>query len=429
MSTAAKNKKMSLTLRIVIALALGLITGLAVHYCLPEGTFRDTVLANGIFQFIGQGFVRLLQFLVVPLVLFSISAGTMAMSDTAKLGRVAIKTLIMYFLTTAIAIIIALILATSINPGKGVDMSKALDGAVNIAKESPTLIDTLLNIIPKNPFASLANGEMLQVIVIACIIGYVISKAPEDMKLFAEVIEKGNKFMMILTGFLMELAPYGVFALIARTFAQLGLSVVGPLLKFLGTCIGAMGIHIVLVYILLIAVVMGHISPAKLIRKVLPVYTFAFSSASSNATIPLTLKACDTLGISPEVSSFTIPLGATINMDGTAIYQGVAVVFIANAYGMSLSTGELITVVLTAVLASIGTAGVPGSGMIMLSMVLASIGLPVEGIALIASVERIVDMFRTALNVTGDVVVTTVCAKTEGMFNQAVYDSDMTAKM
>ena len=429
MSTAAKNKKMSLTMRIVIALALGLIIGLAVHYCLPEGTFRDTVLANGIFQFIGQGFVRLLQFLVVPLVLFSISAGTMAMSDTAKLGRVAIKTLIMYFLTTAIAIIIALILATSINPGKGVDMSKALDGAVNIAKESPTLIDTLLNIIPKNPFASLANGEMLQVIVIACIIGYVISKAPEDMKLFAEVIEKGNKFMMILTGFLMELAPYGVFALIARTFAQLGLSVVGPLLKFLGTCIGAMGIHIVLVYILLIAVVIGHISPSKLIKKVLPVYTFAFSSASSNATIPLTLKACDTLGISPEVSSFTIPLGATINMDGTAIYQGVAVVFIANAYGMSLSTGELITVVLTAVLASIGTAGVPGSGMIMLSMVLASIGLPVEGIALIASVERIVDMFRTALNVTGDVVVTTVCAKTENLFDRDIYNSDQTAQM
>ncbi len=429
MSAEAKKVKMSLTKRIVIALALGLVTGLVIHYALPEGTFRDTVLANGILQFVGQGFVRLLQFLVVPLVLFSISAGTMAMSDTAKLGRVAVKTLIMYFITTAIAIVIALLLATNINPGTGVDMSKAIEGAGKAAKESPALIDTLLNIIPKNPFASLANGEMLQVIVIACIIGYVISKAPKDMKIFSDIIEKGNEFMMLLTGFLMELAPYGVFALIARTFAQLGLSVVGPLLKFLGTCIGAMGIHVALVYILLIAIAMGHISPSKLIKKVLPVYTFAFSSASSNATIPLTLKACDTLGISREVSSFTIPLGATINMDGTAIYQGVAVVFIANAYGMNLTTGQLITVVLTAVLASVGTAGVPGSGMIMLSMVLASINLPVEGIALIASVERIVDMFRTALNVTGDVVVTTVCAKTEGMFDQAGYDSDIKAKM
>lgn len=429
MSTAAKKQKMSLTMRIVIALALGLIAGLLVHYALPEGTLRDTVLSDGVFYFVGQGFVRLLQFLVVPLVLFSIAAGTMAMSDTAKLGRVAVKTLVLYLLTTAIAIVIALLLATNINPGTGVDLSSALKGAEISTKESPSLVDTLLNIIPKNPFASLANGEMLQVIVIACIIGYVISKAPEDMELFSTIIEKGNSFMMMLTSFLMELAPFGVFALIARTFAQLGFSVVGPLLKFLGTCIGGMAIHIVLVYILMVAVLLGHLNPVQLIKKVLPVYTFAFSSASSNATIPLTLKACDSIGISREVSAFTIPLGATINMDGTAIYQGVAVVFIANAYGMNLTINQLITVVLTAVLASIGTAGVPGSGMIMLSMVLVSIGLPVEGIALIASVERIVDMFRTALNVTGDVVVTTVCAKTENMFEKAIYESEQKAEM
>lgn len=428
--SAQNKKKMSSTKQIMLALLFGLIVGLLLHYVLGEGWLRDTVLVNGVFHFIGQGFIRLLQMLVVPLVFFSISSGAMGMGDTGKFGRVAIRTIVLYMGTTAIAIIIALVLSNVIQPGIGMDLSAA-EGAVaqtEAQAEAPSLIDTLLGIIPTNPFGALGTGDMLQVIFWAFVVGIVCSKSPKEMELIGNIVQVGNDFMMKITAMVMKLAPIGVFGLIARTFTEVGLSIVGPLLKFLIDVVGSMALIILIVYLSLIIFV-AKVRPSRLFKKVLPVYTFAFSSASSSATIPLTLKSCDTLGIPREISSFTIPLGATINMNGTAIFQGCAVIFIAGAYGVNLTLVDLITVVLTAVLSSVGTAGVPGSGMIMLSMVLQSAGLPVEGIALIMSVERIVDMFRTALNVTGDVVATFISAAKEKMIDYDRYYSDEVVSM
>ena len=428
--TETEKKKMNPTKKILLSMLIGLLVGIALHYTIPDGFFKQSVLIDGVFFLFGQGFIRLLQMLVVPLVFFSIGTGVMQMRDISQFGRVAVRTLVLYFLTTAIAIAIALFIAKLLKPGVGMNLAEASKSSSPAAdiEETPTLIETLVNIIPKNPIESLANGDMLQVIFWAFMTGIVIGKFSEELKLLEDFMNVGNDFMMKVTAIVMKAAPVGVFALIARTFTDIGLGIVGPLLTFLGSVLGSMAILIVLAYLPLIAIT-SKTSPSHFLKKVFPVYTFAFSSASSNATIPLTLSSCDTLGVPREISSFTIPLGATINMNGTAIYQGCAVIFIANAYGIDLTFGNLVTVILTAVLSSIGTAGVPGSGMIMLSMVLSSVGLPVEGVSLIMSVERIVDMFRTALNVTGDVVATFVSATREKLLDKERYLSDEKPEM
>ena len=428
--TANEKKKMSATKKILLSMLIGLVVGIGLHYIVPDGFFKKSILIDGVFFLFGQGFVRLLQMLVVPLVFFSIGTGVMQMRDVSQFGRVAIRTLVLYLITTALAIAIALFIAKIFKPGVGMNLAEATKSAAPAAnaEEAPTLIETLVNIIPKNPIESLANGDMLQVIFWAFLSGIVIGKFGQELKLLEDFMNVGNDFMMKVTALVMKAAPIGVFALIARTFTDIGLGIVGPLLSFLGAVLSSMLILILLAYIPLISLTSKK-SPSHFLKKVFPVYTFAFSSASSNATIPLTLSSCDTLGIPREISSFTIPLGATINMNGTAIYQGCAVIFIANAYGIDLTFGNLVTVILTAVLSSIGTAGVPGSGMIMLSMVLSSVGLPVEGVSLIMSVERIVDMFRTALNVTGDVVSTFVSATAEKLVDQERYLSDEKPEM
>ena len=421
--TSTEKKKMSSTKKILLSMLIGLVVGIGLHYLIPDGFFKQSVLIDGVFYLFGQGFVRLLQMLVVPLVFFSIGTGVMQMKDVSQFGRVAIRTLVLYLITTAIAIAIALFLAKLLKPGIGMNLTEAASTGGEEVEEAPTLIETLVNIIPKNPIESLANGDKLQVIFWAFLTGIVVGRFDEELKLFNDFMDVGNNFMMKVTALVMKAAPVGVFALIARTFTDIGLGIVGPLLTFLGSVLGSMLILIILAYLPLIMLT-SKTSPTHFLKKVFPVYTFAFSSASSNATIPLTLSSCDTLGIPREISSFTIPLGATINMNGTAIYQGCAVIFIANAYGIDLTFGNLVTVILTAVLSSIGTAGVPGSGMIMLSMVLSSVGLPVEGVSLIMSVERIVDMFRTALNVTGDVVATFISATQEKLLDKQRYLSD-----
>lgn len=421
--TSTEKKKMSSTKKILLSMLIGLVVGIGLHYLIPDGFFKQSVLIDGVFYLFGQGFVRLLQMLVVPLVFFSIGTGVMQMKDVSQFGRVAIRTLVLYLITTAIAIAIALFLAKFLKPGIGMNLTEAASTGGEEIEEAPTLIETLVNIIPKNPIESLANGDMLQVIFWAFLTGIVVGRFDEELKLFNDFMDVGNNFMMKVTTLVMKAAPVGVFALIARTFTDIGLGIVGPLLTFLGSVLGSMLILILLAYLPLIMLT-SKTSPTHFLKKVFPVYTFAFSSASSNATIPLTLSSCDTLGVPREISSFTIPLGATINMNGTAIYQGCAVIFIANAYGIDLTFGNLVTVILTAVLSSIGTAGVPGSGMIMLSMVLSSVGLPVEGVSLIMSVERIVDMFRTALNVTGDVVATFISATQEKLLDKQRYLSD-----
>ena len=423
--TQKNNKqKMSPTKVILLSMLLGLVVGLILYYLLPEGYLKQNVLVDGVFYLFGQGFIRLLQMLVVPLVFFSIATGVMQMRDIGQFGRVAVRTLVIYFITTAICIAVALGISAIFKPGANMNLTAATGGfdPANI-EEAPTIIQTLLNIIPKNPIEAMANGEMLQIIFWAFLTGIVVGTNPVKLKLLEDILRVGNDFMMKVTAVVMKAAPVGVFALIARTFTDIGLSIVGPLLTFLVSVILTMVIIVFLVYLPTI-MISSKQSPKPFFKKVFPVYTFAFSSASSNASIPLTLSSCDAMGIPREISSFTIPLGATINMNGTAIYQGCAVIFIANAYGMDLTMGNLLTVVLTAVLSSVGTAGVPGSGMIMLSMVLSSVGLPVEGVSLIMSIERIIDMFRTALNVTGDVVATFVSANREKMIDTEKYLSE-----
>lgn len=420
--TEIKEKKIGLSTKIFIALAAGALVGVGVHYFVPTGYLRDAVIIEGILYVIGQGFIRLMQMLVVPLVFCSLICGSMAIGDTKTLGKVGVKTLLFYLLTTALAIVLSLIVAFLVNPGLGLDLGKIQTGDIVIA-EKTSLTDTLLNMIPKNPVGSLASGDMLPIIVFALFVGIILAKLGEKASVVAEFFTQFNDIMMEMTGIIMKFAPVGVFCLIARTFANLGFSAFGPMLKYILGVMLALGIQCFCVYQILLFL-FTKLNPLQFIKKFAPVMGFAFSTATSNAAIPLSIDTLDKkIGVSKRISSFTIPLGATVNMDGTSIMQGVAVVFIAQAYGIELTAENLLTVVFTATLASIGTAGVPSVGLVTLSMVLTSVGLPVEGIALIMGIDRIVDMARTAVNVTGDAVCTTIIAVQEEALDREIFNS------
>ena len=418
-----KNKKgIGLTTRIFISLIIGCIVGLILHYTLPEGNYvRDTVLMNGIFNVVGQGFLRLMQMLVVPLVLCSIVCGSAAIGDTKTLGKVGVKTIAFYVATTALAITVALIVAKIINPGEGLNLEAVIvqDTSSSVVKTSIT--DTLLDIIPTNPFQSLATANMLQIILFALLVGIILAKLGERTTQMQNLFQQGNDIMMELTMMVMKVAPIGVFCLIAKTFIQIGLEGFKPMALYMVSVMASLVIQCCVVYSGMLKIFTG-LNPYKFIRKFMPVMGFAFSTATSNATIPLSI---DTLykkvGVSRRISSFTIPLGATINMDGTAIMQGVAAVFIAQVYGMDMSIQMILSVILTAVLASIGTAGAPGVGMITLAMVLESAGLPVDGIALIIGFDRILDMMRTTVNVMGDCVCSVIVADSEKELDREKY--------
>jgi Na+/H+-dicarboxylate symporter len=405
-----QKKALGLTSQIFIGLIGGAIVGIILNYLVPTGYFRDTVVINGIFYVIGQGFIRLMQMLVVPLVFSSLVCGSMAIGDTKQLGNVGVKTIIFYLITTALAIIIALTVANFINPGIGLDMN-SIQAASNIATaDKVPLTGTLLNIIPTNIFAGLANGTMLQVIFFALFLGIVLTKLDDKVASVSNFFSEFNEVMMEMTLLVMKAAPYGVFCLIARTFASTGFSAFLPMLKYMVAVLLALFIQCFFVYTSLLKVSTG-LSPIAFLKKFFPVMAFAFSTATSNATIPLSIETLNKkLGVSKKISSFTIPLGATINMDGTSIMQGVAVVFAAQAYGIQLSMVDYITVIGTATIASIGTAGVPSVGLITLTMVFNSVGLPIEAIALIMGIDRILDMTRTAVNITGDAICTTIIA-------------------
>ncbi|BBF41604.1 proton/glutamate symport protein [Lachnospiraceae bacterium KM106-2] len=417
------KKKISLTTIIFIALIAGAILGVVLNMYVPSGYIKDTIVVDGIFYVLGQGFIRLMQMLVVPLVFFSLICGILAIDDTKQIGKVGIKTLLFYMATTALAVIVALSVANVIDPGRGLDMSKVQQSEVKIT-ETTSFTDTLLDIIPKNPFESLANGTMLQVIFFALFVGIVIAHLGEKAKLVAKLCEEGNAIMMLMTTFVMKAAPIGVFCLIARTFSSLGFDAFGPMIKYMAGVFLALAIQCLVVYMLFLKGFTG-VNPFKFLKKFAPVMGFAFSTASSNATIPLSIETLSKkMGVSKKISSFTIPLGATVNMDGTSIMQGVAVVFIAQAFHINLTMMDYVTVIATATLASVGTAGVPSVGLITLSMVLSSVGLPVEGIALIMGIDRILDMTRTAVNITGDAVCTTIIAKQEGAFDREIFNKD-----
>ncbi|HAE92862.1 dicarboxylate/amino acid:cation symporter [Tissierella praeacuta] len=415
------KKKISLTSRVLIGLLLGLIIGIMV-FRLPSGVIKDRILINGIFQLLGQVFLRGIMMLVVPLVFISLVNGAANMGDVKKLGRIGIKTVGFYLTTTAIAIIIALLLGFFVRPGLGLDMSSIEVVEPTINPKVP-LIQILYEMVPKNPIAAMAEGNMLQIIVFAILTGVGLSLLGEKVKFLVTLFINLNELIMKLVEIIMLFAPIGVFGLIAKTFATVGYSGLLPLLKYIVTVYIGLIIHMFLVYGGLLKG-FTNLSPMTFYKKFLPAMSVAFSTASSNATVPVSLEIAEKeLGISKNIASFTIPLGATINMDGTAIMQGIAVFFIAQVYGYELSLSMIITVILTATLASIGTAGVPGAGTIMLSMVLQSIGLPIEGIGLIMGIDRLVDMGRTVTNITGDAVCTAVIAKQEGEINMELANS------
>ena len=423
-TTEKTKKKIGLSTQIFIALLLGALLGVVIHYWIPSSYIKDTVIVEGVLYVIGQGFIRLMQMLVVPLVFCSLICGSMAIGDTKTLGKVGVKTIGFYLVTTALAVCVALGSALLINPGRGLDMDAVQKGTVSSSTEATSLVDTLLNIIPKNPVQSMANGDMLPIIVFALFVGIMLAKLGTRGSVVANFFSQFNDVMMEMTMAIMKIAPIGVFCLIARTFATVGFSAFTPMLKYMGNVTLALAIQCLIVYQILLFV-FTRLNPFKFIKKFLPVMGFAFSTATSNATIPMSIDTLSKkMGVSKQISSFTIPLGATINMDGTSIMQGVAVVFIAQAYGIPLTMGNLATVVVTATLASIGTAGVPSVGLVTLAMVLNSVGLPTEGIALIMGIDRILDMIRTAVNITGDAVCTTIVCHQEGSLNREVFNKD-----
>lgn len=416
-----KKIKISLTTRIFIGLVGGLIAGIILNLFVPSGYVRDTIIVNGICNIIGSGFIKLMKMLVVPLVFCSLVCGASAIGDTKTLGKVGVKTIVFYLATTALAVSVAIGVASIIRPGIGLNQGALNYGEVTVA-ENTTVVDTLLNIIPDNPFNSLSNGVMLQVIFFALLVGILLAKMGERADLISNFFNQCNDLMMEMTTFVMNLAPIGVFFMLTKTFANLGFEAFLPLIKYMISVVSALGVQCFIVYMILL-LVFTRLNPVKFLKKFFPVMAFAFSTSTSNATIPMNIDTLEEkMGVSRKISSFTIPLGATINMDGTSIMQGVAVVFAAQAYGIELGVTGYLTVIATATLASIGTAGIPSVGLVTLSMVFAAVGLPVEAIALIMGIDRILDMLRTAVNITGDAVCTTIIAHQNKSLDKEIFN-------
>lgn len=400
----SKLKSISLSKWILIGMVSGALVGLFLNFYVSDPFIKDVVLLDNIFNLGGNGFIRLMKMLVVPLVFFSIVVGASSLSDIRKIGTIGGRTLLIYIITTALAISISLIIGMIIQPGVGLDLTGI--SQVNVTTNQ-TVTSTLLNIIPENPFYALASGDMLPIIIFALLIGIILAELKGELETIDRLFSEANTIMMEMTRIVMYFAPIGVFCLIAKTFATLGIDGFLPLFKYVCCVMLALVVQLFIVYPSLL-MIMTRLNPITFFKNFYSVMLFAFSSSSSNATIPLNLDKLSELGVSRDVSSFTIPLGATINMDGTAVMQGCAVMFAAQAYGMDLGMSALLTVIFTAVLASIGTAGVPSVGLITLNMVFNSIGLPVEAIGMIIGIDRVLDMFRSAVNVTGDAICTII---------------------
>ncbi len=394
--------------KILVALALGLIVG----------AIWGPGAAN--IKPIGTVFISLIKMLIVPLVFSSLVVGVCSMENTKKMGRIGLKAFVLYLGTTAIAITIGLVIGTMLQPGAGIEMTAAEGFA---GKEAPPFIDTLIAVVPQNPVGAMSAGNILQIIVFAVLLGVAINLAGEKAAPVKAVFESFAEIMYKLTHMVMSLAPYGVFALMAWVAGTYGLEILLPLGKVIFGVYLACILHVLLTLTGGGIMLMGRLNPVRYLRGIIDAQAVAFTTTSSSGTLPVTISvARENLGVSKGVSSFILPLGATINMDGTAIYQGVAALFIAQAFGIDLGTGDYITIILTSTLASIGAAGVPGAGLIMLSLVLTSVGLPLEGLAIIAGIDRILDMARTSVNVTGDLMVSVLVSKTEGELDEETYN-------
>jgi Na+/H+-dicarboxylate symporter len=402
-------RRMPLWQQILIGLGLGVITGML---------FKADAL---VLAPIGTLFLNAIKMLIVPLVFVSLVAGITAMSDSAKLGRISVKTIAIYLVTTAFAVSIGLLFGALFAPGEGMNM---VASGIQETKQAPSLVQILVGLVPTNPVTAFAEGNILQIIVFAIALGVSMNligeKAAPAVKLFDSLAEVFYK----LTDLVMRCAPIGVFALIAGVVASHGIEVLLPLASVIGVIYLASIAHMLLVYGGLLAM-LARLSPLRFFKGVAPALAVAFSTSSSAGTLPVSIEcARKNLGVSQGVAGFVLPVGATINMDGTAIYQGVLALFIAQAFGVDLNGGQYLMIILTATLASIGTAGVPGAGLIMLGLVLTSVGLPLEGVALIAGIDRILDMARTTVNVAGDLMTTTLVGRSENELDQSIYNSD-----
>jgi len=414
-----KEKPMSLTNQILLAMGVGLVVGIVLNMIGPDGLVK-TILIDGVLMVGGKVFLAALKLLVVPLVFVSLVCGTASLDDIKKLGRVGGKTLGLYLSTTAAAISLAVAMAIMVAPGTGFELDTT---ASFIAKEAPPLSETLVAIFPTNPFKAMAEGNMLQVIVFSILFGLALCMTGDAGQRVTKAFQDLNEVIMKLVMMIMVTAPYGVFCLITKVFAEQGFGAILPLIKYFMVVVVCLAAHAFGTYPLLLKI-FSRLNPVHFFRKIRQPLVFAFSTASSNATLPVTLETAEhKLGVDNSIASFTIPLGVTINMDGTAIMQGVATVFIAQAYGIDLALNDYLMVILTATLASVGTAGVPGVGLIMLAMVLKQVGLPVEGIGLIIGVDRLLDMMRTAVNTAGDLTVTCIVAKSEGQLDKKTFDA------
>jgi Na+/H+-dicarboxylate symporter len=414
-------KKLGLTARIFIGMIAGIIIGALLQLLFDDsGDYSFSVfgmhvstytfLVEGIFNVVGSIFIASLKMLVVPLVFVSLVCGTSSLSDPSKLGRLGGKSILLYIGTTAIAISLAVTFALIVAPGEGLNL---VSDSTFVAKEAPSLGQVIINMMPTNPINAMAQGNMLQIIVFAVLFGIAMAMTGDTGKRLTAVFEDLSTVIMKLVTILMNLAPYGVFVLMAKLFATIGFDTIASLLKYFMLVVFVLLLHAFVSYPIILKALSG-LNPLILLRKMRDAVLFAFSTASSSATLPITMEtATKKLGVNSSVASFTVPLGSTINMDGTAIMQGVATVFIAQVYAVDLSLSDYMMVILTATLASVGTAGVPGVGLIMLAMVLQQVNLPVEGIALIIGVDRLLDMTRTAVNVTGDCMVACIVAKSE----------------
>ena len=396
-----EKKKLSLAMQIFIAMLLAIAGGL-----LLQG---QADFATNFIKPFGTIFLNLVKFIVVPIVLFSIMCGIISMKDIRKVGSIGLKTVVFYLCTTAFAVTIGLLGA---NLFKGLFPVIATTDLSYEASASASFMDTLVNIFPSNFFKPMVEANMLQVIVVAVLLGFSIILVGEKNAKVVSAFNDLNEIFMKCMELILKLSPIGVFCLLCPIIVANGAAIIGSLAMVLLTAYICYIVHAVVVYSLSVKA-MGGMSPVKFFKGMMPAIIFAFSSASSVGTLPINLSCTEKLGAKKEVASFVLPLGATINMDGTAIYQGVCAVFIASCYGIQLTLPQMLTIVLTATLASIGTAGVPGAGMVMLAMVLTSVGLPVDGIALVAGVDRIFDMGRTTVNITGDAACAIVVSNIE----------------
>jgi len=392
--------KLKIHTQIIIAIVLGLVAGII----FGEKTAHIKIL--------GDLFIRLLKVIIIPLIIASMVAGIVSLGDIKKLGRIGLKTFLYYMATTALAVGIGLILVNLINPGVGINIGA--EAAADLSeREAPTIISILTDILPENLFDAMAKDKVLSIIFFSILLGIAISSIGEKGKSLAILFEAFNAVMMKITGWIMRLAPIGIFALMAYTIGTMGLSVLRPLLLYMVTVILGLLIH-ALVILPTLLIIFGKLSPVKLFKDVFSAIATAFSTASSAATLPITMDCLqENTGVSNKITSFVLPLGATINMDGTALYEAVAAMFIAQAYGIEMGIWQQLVIMLTATLASIGAAAIPGAGLITMVIVLKAVNLPIEGIAMILAVDRLLDMLRTAVNVWGDTCGAVVVANLE----------------